>query len=265
MIELKLSPTNAQDYLTLKKLMEKIKQDLKRVNLERDIGEYEPFSMSKEDAANCAKYFHSDPRWLSNLSSICEILGINIKPSSVIYPWWNDVTMTQVTSRESLNLETEYSHSYFSQLSFKKPQKKKPLSIIGITSTADNLFVLGSKSGAYNGGLIFVPSGSLTFNNSPKIDLEGVIRAQYVEELNLSGNIGNPEYCGIVSDLNFGNNNLIIIKTKLLQTASEIEETWRGCEGNFEFKGMRYFSKEDLLVHEKDMLEPVKLCLKYLS
>lgn len=263
--ELQINWNNLSDYPLIKIIREAFMRDVYKINLENNVGEYDPFIMSKEEAKAFASKFYQDPVWLANLANLNHALKTNIVPENVMYPWWNDVTMNIYSGSIGTNtLITEYSHSYFSQLNKQVTQERKPLSIIIITETSDQYFVLASKSGAYNGKLMFIPSGSFTFNNSHQLNLDNVIEKQFSEELNTTIDLGRVSYSGTVYDPELGKNYLLVLRAQLPHNRDEIDSMWRGCKGDFEFLKICYVRKEYLKKHADQMLNPARLCLFFL-
>ena len=103
------------------------------------------------------------------------------------------------------------------QINKKRLVGGKPLSIVSITTTSEDLYIVGSKTGAYKGQLMFIPSGSIVLNEpKEEYSISSLLNKQFSQELNLQlDNRSQIHYEALVYDSDFGKNSKDLFKSLL--------------------------------------------------
>lgn len=247
----------------LQDLRSSLREVISQINRQQGISENFPFKMNFEEAGKYRLLFYKNSQWISFCNELLSNFGLKNQEIHIAYPWWNDVTAV-FKSYSNGEIIASPSHSYLTQINKLNRIGISPLSIVCLTCLEGDKYLLAEKSGAYNGKMMFIPSGSVTLNNSSgHLSLEDLVNYQFEEEVGIS-KISDVKYVEIINDKVFGMNKLIITMANLLEDSSQIKSKAMEAGGGIEFSAVHTLSKKELLNIKEKLLFPSRKCLPFL-
>jgi len=247
----------------LQDLRNSLREVVGQINKQQGIDENLPFKMNSEEADKHRGLFYKNSKWVYLCNKLFSSFGLRGQEPYIAYPWWNDVTSV-LNSYSDKELVLSPSHSYLTQINKSNRIGINPLSIVCLTCLEGDKYLLAEKSGAYNKKMMFIPSGSITLNNSSEcLSLEDLVNHQFEEETGVS-RISGVEYLGIIDDKVFGMNKLIVTRASLLGDSDQIKLKAMESGGGIEFSAVHTLTKEELLAIKERLLFPSQMCLSFL-